>query len=63
MTAIQGLSRGQRALLASKFLPLNDTEKVVEFDEHVFCGTYSQDGSMFMSSCQGASCGGHWARS
>jgi len=40
-----------RAHIAQRFIP-NKATSISQHNEHVFCGLFSQDGSMYMSACQ-----------
>ncbi len=45
-------SHGKKCLIIDNFLP-NRREQVARFGQKIFCGTYSKNGEIFMSACQG----------
>jgi WD40 repeat protein len=45
---------GERAKhnIMGRFLPFKQTAVLAEHDDHVFCGLFSKDGSLYLSACQ-----------
>lgn len=54
LSQVHGLSQAERVGLRQKILPARYSETLAQFEGHCFCGTYSSDGEVFMSACQGA---------
>jgi hypothetical protein len=46
--------RAKRHIIG-RLLPNKQPEILAEHNDHVFCGLFSKDGSLFMSACQGFS--------
>ena len=44
-------SHGRQCVMMTKFLP-NKRRKIATFNQKLFCGTYSNDGNLFLSACQ-----------
>ncbi|XP_064641112.1 DDB1- and CUL4-associated factor 11-like [Lineus longissimus] len=51
MRGKQQFSRGDQCILSSNFLP-NQVTVVARYPHKAFCGTYSEDGNVFLSACQ-----------
>ena len=44
-------SHGRQCFMMTKFLP-NKRRKIATFNQKLFCGSYSNDGNLFLSACQ-----------
>ena len=44
-------SQGDRSIIGHQYLP-NEFNQVANYSHKMFCGTYSKDGSVFLSACQ-----------
>lgn len=51
MFGAQQFTRGNRCLITSRFLP-NTPHVVQHYSQKAFCGTYSEDGELFLTACQ-----------
>ncbi|XP_013410755.1 DDB1- and CUL4-associated factor 11 isoform X2 [Lingula anatina] len=51
MNGSKSFTRADCCVAMSKYLP-NHKDTVAQFHSKVFCGTYSQDGDIFLSACQ-----------
>ena len=48
----RNFSSGQKSQISDRFLP-NERQVLGRYRQKVFCGSYSDDGNLFLTSCQG----------